>query len=299
MSKLITAQEFMRRELTTLHPDSGLKESVKKLLDNRITGAPVVDHAGSYLGVFGEKSCIQALIDAITAGGHVPEDLPRVRDFMNRQVHTLSPDLDVFEAIDDLLAKRISGAPVVDEHQTYLGIFSEKTAMQVIVNAICEHVPGSTVRRYMNLDRNRLISPDASLLDAATVFVKTPYRRLPVLDGERLQGQVSRRDVISAAQQWLVSQRKPGPDPLEIGKYVDRHALTKPPTADLLELAEAFLNSPYRRIPIVNGRHLLGQVSRRDLLEVAAKMLRPVEPAEPVRPLYFSAVSDAIPPSLS
>ncbi len=298
MSKLITAQEFMRRDLTTLHTDSGLKESVKKLLDNRITGAPVVDHAGNYVGVFGEKSCIQALIDAITATGTSPDELPRVREFMNRHVHTLPPDLDVFEAIDDLLAKRISGAPVVDENQSYLGIFSEKTAMQVIVNAICEHVPGSTVRRYMNSDRNRLISPDATLLDAATVFVKTPYRRLPVLDGERLQGQVSRRDVIAAAQQWLVSQRTSSSDSPEIAKYVDRHALTKPVTADLLELAEAFLNSPYRRIPIVNGRQLLGQISRRDLLEVAAKMLRPVEPAKPAHPLYLSAVSDGIPPSL-
>jgi CBS domain-containing protein len=298
MSQVITAKDFMRRELTTLGPDNGLSQGVAKLLDNRITGAPVVDASGRFLGVFAEKSCIQGLAEVIESFPDHAQSLTSVAEFMNRKVHTLAPDTDVFEAIDELLAKRISGAPVVDENQNYLGIFSEKTAMQVIVGALFEHLPGSTIRRYMNLDRNRLLDPRATILDAAQVFIKTPYRRLPVLEGERLQGQVSRRDVIAAAQQWIVAQRKTSLEQRCIGDYVDRHALTKTPSSDLLEIAEAFLNSPYRRLPILDDGRLVGQVSRRDLLEVAAKMLRPQQPKEQVKPLYLSAVNESLPPSL-
>lgn len=298
MSQVITAKDFMRRELTTLGPDNGLSQGVAKLLDNRITGAPVVDASGRFLGVFAEKSCIQGLAEVIESFPDHAQSLTSVAEFMNRKVHTLAPDTDVFEAIDELLAKRISGAPVVDENQNYLGIFSEKTAMQVIVGALFEHLPGSTIRRYMNLDRNRLLDPRATILDAAQVFIKTPYRRLPVLEGERLLGQVSRRDVIAAAQQWIVAQRKTSLEQRCIGDYVDRHALTKTPSSDLLEIAEAFLNSPYRRLPILDEGRLVGQVSRRDLLEVAAKMLRPQQPKEQVKPLYLSAVNESLPPSL-
>ncbi|MBX3417934.1 MAG: CBS domain-containing protein [Pirellulaceae bacterium] len=298
MSQVITAKDFMRRELTTLGPDNGLSQGVAKLLDNRITGAPVVDASGRFLGVFAEKSCIQGLAEVIESFPDHAQSLTSVAEFMNRKVHTLAPDTDVFEAIDELLAKRISGAPVVDENQNYLGIFSEKTAMQVIVGALFEHLPGSTIRRYMNLDRNRLLDPRATILDAAQVFIKTPYRRLPVLEGERLLGQVSRRDVIAAAQQWIVAQRKTSLEQRCIGDYVDRHALTKTPSSDLLEIAEAFLNSPYRRLPILENGRLVGQVSRRDLLEVAAKMLRPQQPKEQVKPLYLSAVNESLPPSL-
>ena len=50
------------------------------------------------------------------------------RDIMVKRLITLSPDMDVFKAIDLLLKHRISGAPVVDENNMLIGIFSERTA---------------------------------------------------------------------------------------------------------------------------------------------------------------------------
>jgi len=37
----------------------------------------------------------------------------------------------------------------------------------------------------------------------AEIFLTTPYRRLAVLNGDKLMGQVSRRDVLNAAIQTL------------------------------------------------------------------------------------------------
>jgi len=299
MAHVITAREFMRRELVTLKPQDGLAQAVSRMLEHRITGAPVVDPDGNYLGVLGEKSCIQAISQAIGESGDDADDLPRAHDFMVRKVFALRPDTDVFTALDNLLSKRFSGAPIVDEQHRFLGVFSEKTAMQVVVGALYEHVPGSTVRRYMNLDRNRLLDPQASLLETADVFVNTPYRRLPVLtETEQLQGQVSRRDVIASAQGLISARHITSWEQQPLGDFIDRHALTKSPDSDLLEIAEAFLNSPYRRLPILDGKKLVGQVSRRDLLEVACRLLRPKKDKEENKPLYLSAVTDTIPPSL-
>ncbi len=310
MQRVITARDFMRRELVTLRPDSQVLDGVACLLKDSISGAPVVDEGNRYLGVFSEKCCIKALTEIVRAAERTGQKVPAVNEFMNRDVITIDPDCNVFEAIDDLLKKRISGAPVVDKQGRYVGVFSEKTAMQVIVAAVYDQVPGTIVSRYTNLDRNRLIDRDASLLEAACVFQRTPYRRLPVLDGDRLVGQVSRRDVLRSeyniARQLDVSVLARCDTPGEagefrsgqVGQHMDALALVKGPGADMLEIAEAFLNSPYRRLPIVENGTLIGQVSRRDLLSVAAETLRP--PRAPAGPqtLYLSSVADTVPPSL-
>ena len=124
---------------------------------------------------------------------------PVAREFMTAKLITLAPDTDALEACDLLVRHQISGAPVVDEHHRYFGVFSEKSVMQLLVDAATENVPTGTVSTYMNRDRGRTIAPDTSFLSVVQMFLNTPYRRLPVLDGDVLVGQVSRRDVLLRA----------------------------------------------------------------------------------------------------
>lgn len=120
------------------------------------------------------------------------------RDFMVKKLVTLRPTMDVLDAVKLLLKNRISGAPVVDEDGKYLGVFSEKCAMNFILDAAYEQLPTNEVRAFMDSEA-QTIGPDAHLLSVAQVFLLTPFRRLPVLQDGRLVGQVSRRDVLKAA----------------------------------------------------------------------------------------------------
>jgi CBS domain-containing protein len=124
------------------------------------------------------------------------------RDFMTKRLVTLSPEMDVFDAVQRLLKNRISGAPVVESDGTYLGVFSEKCAMQVLLDAAYEQLPSNQIRLFID-DDAQTIDPDTQLLSIAQVFLLTSYRRLPVLEGGRLVGQVSRRDVMRAALDLL------------------------------------------------------------------------------------------------
>ena len=311
MSDVKVAQDFMRRKLVTLSSDTNVIDGVARLLKDNISGAPVVDDEGKYLGVFSEKCCMNALTESVEVASEVGIPVARVRDFMTCNLTTLEPDVDVFDAIDHILSRRISGAPVVGADGTYQGIFSEKTAMRVLISALYDQLPGTNVGSYMNVDRNRLISDEDSLLDVAHKFQQTPYRRLPVLYGERLAGQVSRRDVLRAEHRLATEveerSRKPGAgqeiiaaaERKSVGQYMDSDALTTGPNADLLSIAQMFLNSPYRRLPILENGKLVGQVSRRDLLEATAASLRPKPQRHGAEPLYLSPLSDSAPPSLS
>lgn len=121
------------------------------------------------------------------------------RDFMATKLLTLSPDEDALAAIRKLLQYRISGAPVVDSEGNFLGIFSEKTSMRFLLDAAYSQLPSNRVGAFMNTDIARLITADTDWLNCAQVFLSTPYRRLPVLEGTKLIGQVSRRDLLNAA----------------------------------------------------------------------------------------------------
>lgn len=70
--------------------------------------------------------------------------------------------------------------------------------MQVLVDAAYDQLPSTRVDAYM--DRNALtITEDTDLLTITQIFLNTSRRRLPVLRGKEIVGQISRRDVLQAA----------------------------------------------------------------------------------------------------
>jgi len=145
------------------------------------------------------------------------------RDIMVTRLVTLCPEMDVLEAVQRLLKNRISGAPVVDADGTYLGVFSEKCSMHVLLDAAYEQLPSNRVHVFMDADA-QTIDPDTHLLSIAQVFLLTPYRRLPVIDEGQLVGQVSRRDVLKASLDLLrqPTNRNEGSSLLYLSALVER-----------------------------------------------------------------------------
>ena len=127
-----------------------------------------------------------------------------------KKLTTLRPEMDALGAIRMLLKRKISGAPVVGENQEFLGVFSEKTSMKFLLTISYENLPSSDVRAFMNTDRGRTINEDVDLLSIIDMFLRTPYRRLPVLSGDRLVGQISRRDALAAATKALECPQSAG-----------------------------------------------------------------------------------------
>ncbi len=142
------------------------------------------------------------------------------RDFMMTKLVKLSPQMDVFEAIATLVKNRISGAPVVDEYGEFVGIFSEKDCMNVVVDSAYRRLPSTQLFAFMNSDV-KTITEDDDLLTIAQIFQTTTYRRLPVLRGKKLVGQISRRDVLKAAHKQLKITPDRGMAPLYLSSLVE------------------------------------------------------------------------------
>src|SRR5690606_39099668 len=129
------------------------------------------------LGMFSEQCCMETLTQAARAS-----DVHGVRakHLMSTGLLTFHPDTDACDAIRQLLQHRVSGAPVVDSGGRYLGVFSEKTSMRMLLDAIYEQRPVGSVSAHMDRSTERLIDEDADFLSIAERFLKTVLRRLPV-----------------------------------------------------------------------------------------------------------------------
>jgi CBS domain-containing protein len=119
------------------------------------------------------------------------------RDYMARDIVTFTPDIDLMDAISILVDRRISGAPVVDATGNLVGVLSEKDCLKVGLEAGYYGERAGPVARFMN-SPVETIDAQTPIAEVAKRFIETGRRRFPVLDGTRLVGQISRRDVLRA-----------------------------------------------------------------------------------------------------
>lgn len=122
-----------------------------------------------------------------------------VKDYMARTLVTFKPDTDVLDAVHVLVDKRIAGAPVVDDAGTLLGMLSELDCMKIALHAGYHGDWGGPVSEYMT-HGVETVDAEMSIIDLAQVFIESQYRRFPVMSRNRLVGQISRRDVLRALE---------------------------------------------------------------------------------------------------
>ncbi|MEN8665692.1 MAG: CBS domain-containing protein [Polycyclovorans sp.] len=131
-----------------------------------------------------------------------------VKEFMSASLVSFSPDTDIFAAIKLLVARAVSGAPVLDQFGNIIGMLSERDCMKVALNAAYHEELGGRVSDFMT--RNPIsVDASASILEVAEIFFTNPFKRLPVIHQQRLVGQVSRSDVLKAIDRFVQVDQKP------------------------------------------------------------------------------------------
>ncbi len=124
-----------------------------------------------------------------------------VKDYMEANLVTFKPDQEILDAIKLMLEHGISGAPVVDHMGEIIGILSEKDCLKVALDAAYYGELRGTVKEYMS---SGVVTVDAqtNILDVAKMFMGHHFKRYPVVDDNRLVGQISRRDVLRAIEHF-------------------------------------------------------------------------------------------------
>lgn len=129
---------------------------------------------------------------------------PLARQFMATDVMTFKPDDPIQRAIDVLVQRGFSGAPVVSDGRV-VGVLSELDCMKLLASNSFHQEGAAMSVTVSDLMSPTVITiePDTDLFAVAHLFIKSGVRRLPVLDGERLVGLVSRPDLLRAIRDFV------------------------------------------------------------------------------------------------
>ncbi len=127
MSESFIARDYMATHLVTFSPEMDIYEAAAVLLENRISGAPVVDSHGKLLGLLSEQDCLREIL---AKGMH---DMPpgKVADYMSTDIVTINPDMSIFKIAEMFVQHRFRRFPVV-EHGRLVGQISKRDLLAAI-----------------------------------------------------------------------------------------------------------------------------------------------------------------------
>lgn len=125
------------------------------------------------------------------------KNVARVADYMSRDLITLTPDHEINRAMNILLDHRISGAPVLDENGSLVGVLSKKDCLRAALEASYYREWGGTVATNMSTNIETL-DAGIDIVTATKAFLDSTFRRFPVMENGQLVGQISRADALRA-----------------------------------------------------------------------------------------------------
>ena len=130
-------------------------------------------------------------------------DLPgiRVGEIMSSPPFVIASDLPVQEGLKLLSEREFANAPVVDGEGRLLGIVSKKSLMKV-----SKLYPQDPVGEFVNKDFTTL-SPDSPVWEAEEVLTKFGHKLIPVVEGDRVVGVITRLDVLYRMKEDLGSAK--------------------------------------------------------------------------------------------
>lgn len=115
-----------------------------------------------------------------------------IRDIMNKIVISVRPEATLMDAVKVLTKHHISAAPVVTSDGEVIGFIADEHLMDVLFDRGARHAP---VTGFMS-DDVHIVNADDPVSTAASLFAMYGVRRLPVMDGGRFVGVVTRRDLL-------------------------------------------------------------------------------------------------------
>ena len=121
---------------------------------------------------------------------------------------------------------------------------------------------------------NKMITfrPDQPIQEVISIIIDKKISGAPVLDDQKhLVGIISEKDclrlIVDQAYHNLPAETR------KVSDYMTVNVKSMKPKTRVVDAAMEFLNSPIRRFAVVDDEgHLLGQVSRRDILSASQKM---------------------------
>jgi CBS domain-containing protein len=125
----ITVADYMSKRIITVTKETHVIDAVKKLLDNKVTSAPVVDDQGRLIGVFSEKDSIKVFLESVYNQGMSG----KVGDHMTMGTISVDADSSIVELAEKFDHSSVRSFPVFDDGK-FVGMISRTDVLKALIS---------------------------------------------------------------------------------------------------------------------------------------------------------------------
>jgi acetoin utilization protein AcuB len=121
------------------------------------------------------------------------------------------------------------------------------------------------------------VTPETTLREALRLTGQRGVRHLPVLDGDRLVGILSDRDLkramASSATSLSVHELNYLLERVQVREFMTRAVITVGPARPIQDAARVMLVEKIGALPVMDGERLIGLVTETDMLRLFVRMV--------------------------
>lgn len=210
--------DLMTTDVVTIHPDQTIKDAARMMVNERVSGLPVVDDSGKLIGIVTEADFLEREVDkegpsggllgAVFGPSERHPDAVTVREVMSANVITVASDATLAEAARVMAGNSVKRLPIVDADGKVLGVLSRADIVAAFARPdelIDDEIREDITKRILFIDPDTL---DISVTDGIVALggelpTKTDARILEELC-RRLEGVVS----VDSSLSWKVDDTK-------------------------------------------------------------------------------------------
>jgi len=147
----MNASDVMTRNILSVRPDAVIAEAIRLMLDNRISGLPVIDEGGQLVGILTEGDLLRRgetaterhrprWLEILMGPGRLAEEYVRthgrrIAEVMTRNPVSVTPDTPLKEIVELMERHRIKRVPVLDGDAP-VGILSRADLLRGLAGAL-------------------------------------------------------------------------------------------------------------------------------------------------------------------
>ncbi|MEQ1528845.1 MAG: CBS domain-containing protein [Methylococcales bacterium] len=128
MLSKITVADYMAKRLVTLTKETNVIDAIKKLLDHKITCAPVLDGKGQLLGMFSEKDGVKVFLESVYNQGMSG----KVGDYMSTEIIKVDAVSSIVDLAEKFQKSSVRSFPVYQNNEL-VGVISRVDVLRALV----------------------------------------------------------------------------------------------------------------------------------------------------------------------
>mgnify|MGYP000162008608 CR=1 FL=1 len=263
-----------KRPVVTLSQRAPIREAIRTIIENNFRRIPITMPDKRLMGIvtatdlvnyFGGGDYFKIIMDRHEGDLFSALDEP-LESIMKRDVIKASLDESFVDVLEKMIINYIGSVPIVDEENRVYGIITERD----ILRHLADKITGRKVEEIMSRDVITA-SPATIVKDAAQTMISLGFRRLPVLDEEKIIGIVVTTDIVKLFQPKIAlkySARGSVYDLIKtpLSEIMSSPVITVKPDVEIGEVAKIMMENGIGALPVIEDDKLVGIITERDLL---------------------------------